>query len=63
MNSDNLKKKNMAISEDRNVINKKAENILKYKKTTDKGRMWNVKPKAIPEIRANGTISKTFNAS
>ena len=38
-----------AISGDRNVIKKKAEKILKYKKLTVKiQRMWNVKTKIIP---------------
>jgi hypothetical protein len=38
-----------AISGDRNVIKKEAENILKYKKLTVQiQRMWNVKTKIIP---------------
>jgi len=38
-----------AISGDRNVIKKVAENILKYKKRTVQIlRMWNVKTKMIP---------------
>jgi len=52
----------VAISEDRNVIKKVAEKILKYKDfTTEIQRMWNVKTKGIPVIiGANGTISKSF---
>ena len=47
------------ISEDRNVIKKKAEKILKYKDLTiEIQRMWNVKTKVIPVIiGATGTIS------
>jgi hypothetical protein len=46
------------ISEDRNVIKKEAEKILKYKDLTKEiQRMWNVKTKAIPVIiSATGTI-------
>ena len=52
----------VAISGDRNVIKKEAENILKYKDLTIKiQRMWNVKTKVIPVITgATGTISKSF---
>jgi hypothetical protein len=51
-----------AISGDRNVIEKKAEKILKYKDLTIEIQcMWNVKTKVIPvRIRAAGTISKSF---
>jgi hypothetical protein len=47
---------------DRNVIQKEAEKILKYKDLTiEIQRMWNVKPKVIPVIiGATGTISKSF---
>jgi len=39
----------VAISGDRNLIKKEAENILKYKDLTiDIKRMWNVKTKEIP---------------
>jgi len=41
----------VAISEDRNVIKKEAEKILKYKDLTiEIQRMWNVKTKVIPVI-------------
>jgi len=52
----------VAISGDRNVIKKVAENILKYKDLTIAiQRMWNVKTKVIPVIiGATGTISKSF---
>jgi hypothetical protein len=52
----------VAISGDRNVIKKEAENILKYNElTTEIQRMWNVKTKAVPVIiGATGTISKSF---
>jgi hypothetical protein len=45
---------------DRNVIQKEAENILKYKDlTAEIQRMWNVKTGVIPVIiGATGTISK-----
>ena len=44
----------VAISEDRNVIKKEAEKILKYKDIT-------IETKAIPVIiGATGTISKSF---
>ena len=52
----------VAISGDRNVIEKAAEKILKYEDpTTEIQRMWNVKTKAIPVITgATGTVSKSF---
>jgi hypothetical protein len=52
----------VAISENRNVIKKEAEEILKYKDLTiEIQRMWNVKTKMIPAIiGATGTISKSF---
>jgi hypothetical protein len=52
----------IAISGDRNVIKKEAENILKYKDLTiEIQRKWNVKTKVIPVIiGATGTISKSF---
>jgi hypothetical protein len=52
----------VAISGDRNVIKKEAENVLKYKDlTTEIQRMWNVKARVIPVvIGAIGTISKSF---
>jgi len=59
----------VAISGDRNVIKKEAENILKYKYLTIKiQRMWNLKTKVIPVIipaipvliGTTGTISKSF---
>ena len=52
----------VAISGDRNVIKKEAEEILKYKDLTiEIQRMWNVKTKVIPIIiGATGTISKSF---
>ena len=53
---------NFAISGDRNVIEKEAEKILKYKDLTiEIQSMWNVKTKVIPVIiGATGTISKSF---
>jgi hypothetical protein len=53
---------NVAISGDRNVITKEAENILKYKDLTiEIQHMWNVKTNVIPLIiGATGTISKSF---
>jgi hypothetical protein len=50
----------VAISEDRNVIKKEAEKILKCKDLTiEIQRTWNVKTKVIPvTIGATGTISK-----
>jgi len=52
----------VAISGDRNVIKKEAENILKYKDLTiEIQRMWNVKTKVIPVIiGATGANSKPF---
>ena len=52
----------VAISGDRNVIEKEAEKILKYKDLTiEIQRMWKVKTRVIPVIiGANGTISKSF---
>jgi len=52
----------VAISGDRNVIKKEAEEILNYKEVTiEIQRMWNVKTKVIPVIiEATGTISKLF---
>jgi len=52
----------VAISGDRNVTEKEAGKILKYKDLTiEKQRMWNVKTKVIPVITgATGTISKSF---
>ena len=49
----------VAISGDRNVIKKEAENIPKYKELTiEIQRRWNVKTKVIPVITgATGTIS------
>jgi hypothetical protein len=53
---------NVAISGDRNVIQKEAEKILKYKDLTIEIQcMWNVKTRVIPVITgATGTISKSF---
>ena len=50
------------ISRDRNVINKEAKKILKYKDLTiEIHRMWNAQTKVIPVITgATGTISKSF---
>jgi hypothetical protein len=52
----------VAIPGDKNVIQKEAENILKYKDLTiEIQRMWNVKARVIPAIiGATGTISKSF---
>jgi len=52
----------VAISEDRNVIKKEAEQILKYKDLTIEIQcMWYVKTKVIPVIIvATRTISKPF---
>ena len=52
----------VAISEDRNMIKKEAEKILRYKDlTVEIQRMWNVKTKVIPVIiGATGTVSKLF---
>jgi len=52
----------VTIREDRNVIKKEVEKILKYKELAiEIQRMWNIKTEAIPvKIGANGTISKPF---
>jgi hypothetical protein len=52
----------VAIPGDRNVIQKEAETILKYKDLTiEIQRMWNVKTRVIPVIiGATGNISKSF---
>ena len=52
----------VGIPRDRNVINKGAENILKYKDLIlEIQRMWNVKAKVIPLIiEETGTISQSF---
>jgi hypothetical protein len=52
----------VAISGDRNGIQKEVEKILKYKDLTiETQRMWNVKTKVIPLITgATGAISKSF---
>jgi hypothetical protein len=52
----------VAIPGDRNVIQKEAEKIVKYKNlTTEIQRMWNVETGVIPVIiGATGTISKSF---
>jgi hypothetical protein len=52
----------IAILADRNVIEKEAEKILKYKDLKiEIQRMWNVKAKVIPVIiGATGTISISF---
>ena len=52
----------MKISGDRNVIEKEADKILKYKDLTKEiQRMWNVKTKVIPAIiGTTETISKSF---
>ena len=52
----------VAIPGDRNVINKEAEKILKYKDLViEIQRMWNVKANVIPVIiGATGTISKSL---
>jgi hypothetical protein len=50
-----------AISEDRNVIKKEAEKILKHDLSIEVGHMWNIKTNMVPVITgANGTISKLF---
>jgi hypothetical protein len=48
----------VAVPGDRNVIQKEAEKILKYKDVTiEIQRMWNVKTRVIPVIiTATGTI-------
>jgi hypothetical protein len=52
----------VAISGDRNLIKKEAENILKYKHPViEIQRMWNVKAKVIPLIKeATGTVSESL---
>jgi hypothetical protein len=52
----------VAIPGDRNVIQKEAEKILKYKDLTiEIQRMWNVESSVIPVIiGATGNISKSF---
>jgi hypothetical protein len=52
----------VAIPGDRNVIQKEAEKILKYKDLTiEIQRMWNVKTRVIPVIIGEtGTITKSF---
>jgi hypothetical protein len=52
----------VAIPKDRNVIQKEAEKILKYKNLTiEIQRMWTVKTRVIPVIiGATETISKSF---
>jgi hypothetical protein len=52
----------VAIPGDRNVIQKEAEKILKYKDLRiEIQRMWNVKTRVIPVIIGmTGTISKSF---
>jgi hypothetical protein len=52
----------VAVPGDRNVIQKEAEKILKYKdRNIEIQRTWNVKTKVIPVIiEATGTISKSF---
>jgi hypothetical protein len=52
----------VAISEERIVINKEVEKFLKHKNlTTETQRIWNVKTKATPVIiDKNGTISLSF---
>jgi hypothetical protein len=52
----------VAISGDRNVIEKEVEKILKYKNLTiEIQHMWNVKARVISVIiDATGTISKSF---
>jgi hypothetical protein len=53
---------NVALSEDRNVIKKRAEKILKYEDITiGIQRMWNVKAQVIPVITGpTGTILISF---
>jgi hypothetical protein len=46
-----------AIAEDRNVINREAENVLERTYTMEIQRTWNVNPKV---IGATGTISKSL---
>jgi len=54
--------KDVAISEDRNVIKKEAEKIIKYKDSAvEIKRTWNAKTKLIPTIMVvTGKISKSF---
>jgi 3-deoxy-D-manno-octulosonic acid (KDO) 8-phosphate synthase len=51
----------LAVSGDRNVIQKEAEKIFKYKNLTiETSHMWNIKTRLIPVIiGATGTISKS----
>jgi hypothetical protein len=55
-------KRDVAIPGDRNVIQKEAGKILKYKDLTRETQCrWNVKTRVIPVIMgATGTISKLF---
>jgi hypothetical protein len=52
----------VAIPEDRNVIKKEAEKIIKYKDfIIEIQKLWSVKTEVIPvPIRGTGTISKSF---
>jgi hypothetical protein len=52
----------VAIPGDRNVIQKEAEKILKYKELTIEIQcMWNVKTRVVPVIiGATGIVSKSF---
>jgi hypothetical protein len=52
----------VAIPGDRNMVQKEAKKIFKYKDlTVEIQRMWNVKTRVIPVIiGATGTISKSF---
>jgi hypothetical protein len=52
----------VTIPADRNVIQKEAEKVLKYKDLTiEIQHMWNVKSRVIPVIiGVTGTISKSF---
>ena len=52
----------VAISGDRNVIEKETEKILKYKDLTiEIQRVWNVRTKVIPVIiGTTGIVSKSF---
>jgi hypothetical protein len=52
----------VAMSGDRNMVNKEAENVLKYKHIAiEIERMWTVKTNVIPITRgATGTIWKSF---
>jgi hypothetical protein len=52
----------VALPRDRNVINKEAETVIKYKDLViEIQRMWNVKATVIPVITgATGTISKSL---